>query len=196
MKKMFALLLVVFWAFNIYALDQETDKKEALVWGFSNAITKGIIMPEGRIRALREFVYNQMKPDPAVDPQSLNNKHTLDLIQGKIGWCDHQVRVFIHLAWYQGFTTRMVYLLNKEGTSSPHTIAEVDLNGRWVVVDVGNNIDFNFATRENMQKDFSIVTNNSRIKELAKENPCFADEEYLRMYIYPAKIVSTWIGKE
>lgn len=112
--------------------------------------------------------------------------------------------------------------------NSPHAIAEVDLDGRWVVVDVGNNIDFStykidineddiiynpaegcadigfvsnilpwkMPTREDIRKDFTIVTDNPRIKELAKENPCFADEEYLKMYIYPAKIVNIWIGKK
>ena len=75
-----------------------------------------------------------------------------------------------------------------EGEVSPHTIAEIYDGEKWIVVDVGNNLDLRtkdgfMATREDIRKDFTILTENEKVKELGYT------DEYLQMYVNPAHIV-------
>lgn len=110
MKKIFIFLLALFWVINVYALDQELDKKEAMVWGFSNCITKGIITPEGKINALREFVYSQMKPDPLLTLKA--STISIPLILYKVKWAGVIIRQGYSCTWHgiRGLQ-RVLYIL-------------------------------------------------------------------------------------
>ena len=55
------------------------------------------------------------------------------LIEG-VGWCDYHAKILCKLLAIKGIHTRYAFLLNKEGIS-PHTVAEVYVNGRWCGVD-------------------------------------------------------------
>lgn len=55
------------------------------------------------------------------------------LVEGT-GWCDYAAKVFCRLLAAKGVHARYVFLKDAQGIS-PHTIAEVRVQGRWVAVD-------------------------------------------------------------
>ena len=187
MKLLIVLFASIFVAFNCYALS---------LYDLSNEICKDCSTDEQKVVALREAVYNQMKPN--------GNGHTLDEVRSHnlewawengVGWCDTQARVFMHLAREQGITTRLLFLMTKCMHTSPHTIAEAKLGNRWVVVDVGNNYDFRYngklATRNDMAMDFTIVT--SVVPEVPKRvcPHCGDEEDYWSIFTNGAWLVTT-----
>lgn len=171
--KYLVILLLCLSVCNAYAID---------VYDLSNEICKDSSTDEQKVIALREAVYNKMKPYGNGHSLKDLNNHSLEWAwENGVGWCNHQCNVFMALAREQGITTRLIYLLTKDMSSSPHTIAEARLGNRWVVVDVGNNIDFRYhgrmATRGDMAVDFSIVLDNPKVIEIG------GDAEYWRMFI-------------
>ncbi len=55
------------------------------------------------------------------------------LVEG-VGWCDYHAKVFCRLLAERGLHARYVFLKDQHG-QSPHTIAEVRIQGRWRAVD-------------------------------------------------------------
>ena len=155
----------------------------------SDEITKGCSTVEQKVVALREAVYNKMKPYGNGHNLKDADTHSLEWCwENGVGWCNHQCNVFMLLAREQGIATRLIYLLTKDKATSPHTIAEAQIGNKWVVVDVGNNIDFRYygslATRSDMAVDFdNIVLANEKVKEIG------GDEEYWRMFTNPCYLI-------
>jgi len=57
------------------------------------------------------------------------------LIEG-VGWCDYQAKVLCKLLAAKGIPCRYAFLMVDENVAnSPHTVAEVYIRGKWVVVD-------------------------------------------------------------
>lgn len=166
----------------------------------SDYIVRNCITQEEQVIALREYIYENIKPDYKLGRPAEILK-PLERLRRGVGWCNHQAEIFMYLAKEQGITTRLIFLLNEMGTSSPHTIAEARINDRWVVVDIGNNVDFRneygeMATRLEMQQNFDIVLNNPRLKELAeKENAIFKDKNYLSAYWNACIVKAVMNGK-
>jgi len=177
-------------AFCIASMAYAMDVREV-----SNEIVKDCSTDEQKLCVLREAVYKQMRPGkyPLQDVLKMSPEERWD--KG-VGWCNHQVHVFMMLAAQQGFSSRMIYLLTKDMGTSPHTVANVLLKNRWVVIDVGNNIEFRnkygeLATANDMSLDFTIVSENERVKELKGEFPTleameiFTNSSYLVKEIEP-----------
>lgn len=93
------------------------------------------VTDEAKVIALSHYVYTKLKPDASKGIGPFDKMSTTDRLDVGVGWCNHQVAVFMRLCEAQKIKTRMLYLTNKEGTSSPHTIGEAYVDGRWVVVD-------------------------------------------------------------
>ncbi len=55
------------------------------------------------------------------------------LVEG-IGWCDYAAKVFSRLLATRGMHVRYAFLKDAQG-SSPHTLAEVYVRGKWRIVD-------------------------------------------------------------
>ncbi len=55
------------------------------------------------------------------------------LVEG-VGWCDYHAKVFCRLLAARGLHARYDFLLDRQGIS-PHTVAEVYLNGKWRALD-------------------------------------------------------------
>ena len=132
----------------------------------------------------REYVHKTMKSKQGEDPYALLSIY--ERLKTGVGWCNHQADAFMLLISYMGITSRLVYLM--DGEVSPHTIAEIYDGSRWVIVDVGNNLDLRtkdglMATRLDISKDFTILTENERVKELGY------DKDYLKMYTNEAQII-------
>jgi len=100
----------------------------------SDSVIKDCKTDEDKVIALSHFVHTKLQPDESKIPANAVMS-TVDRLDAGVGFCNHQVAVFMRLCEAQKIKTRMLYLLNKEGTSSPHTIGEAWVNSRWVIVD-------------------------------------------------------------
>ena len=117
---------------NSYAEFQEDLAKIKTI---SDEVVSSCKDDEHKVIALTHYVHAKLKPDASKGIAPDTKMSTTDRLDSGVGWCNHQVTVFMYLAQVQGISTRMLYLINKEGTASPHTIGEAYLNGRWVIVD-------------------------------------------------------------
>ena len=136
---------------------------------------------EDTITILMNHVYDKMKPNGNGISLAEARKMPLgEKYRQGVGWCNHQVDAFMEFAQRQGIRTRMIYLLNKKGHTSPHTIAEAYKDGKWVVVDVGNNLIFKkkngqLMSRTDMKNNWDLC--------LAKLLPINPDKEYWEMFL-------------
>ena len=168
-----------------FCLAEPDIKEESLIHGLSNSIVEGCKTNETKILALMSFVHDTVKPKTGEDPYK--QLSTLERIQTGVGWCNHQATVFMHLAYYQEIKTRLLYLMDSENKTSPHTIAEMWDGERWVIVDpmfMITGITRDRIRQENMidDKPFSWFRGNF---------PLIADrpDEWLRCYINEPQIV-------
>lgn len=122
----------------------------------SDEVVKNCASQEEKILELSHYVHEKIKPNSNKNITTNMKISTIDRLDLGVGWCNHQVAAFMRLAEAQGIPTRMIYLLNNEGTTSPHTIGEAFVCGRWIVVDPL--LDFNFiATRHDIVKTPSLL---------------------------------------
>jgi len=172
--RLFVIAFVLLFCSSAFAMDQQ---EESVLAGLSNAITEGNKSDETKVYALMEFVHDRVKSKEGEDPSKQISD--LERIQTGVGWCNHQAKIFMHLAYYQEIKTRLVYLMNDDGTASPHTIAEWWNGKEWIIVDPLFMIYG--ISREDIKKDFK------RLKrfELIKDRP----DEWLRCYINEPQIV-------
>ncbi len=152
---------------------------------------------EGKVRALRQYVHDQMmlseKLRVSMDSHDINCLTTIQkLNSGLGGFCDQQADVFMHLAQKQRITTQMVWLYRKNYKDiydSCHTIAEAFDGNRWVIVDPLYNLelknnDGKMASREDVTNDLDIIRRLPNFRELEKIAPCKGanTEEWLEIY--------------
>jgi len=128
--RLFIIAFVLLFCSSAFALDQQ---EESILAGLSNCITKQCKSDETRVYALMEFVHDRVKPKEGEDPYKQISD--LERIQTGVGWCNHQAKIFMHLAYYQEIKTRLIYLMNDDGTASPHTIAEWWNGKEWIIAD-------------------------------------------------------------
>lgn len=86
-----------------------------------------------RLTALMEWVHDNVRPQFAA-PARLVADGTLDIVRRGYGYCDQSAHVFATLAHFAGYDVHLLFLHTADGVS-PHTVAEVRVDGRWVLVD-------------------------------------------------------------
>lgn len=132
MIKSISIFLLIFCLANpSYAVQEDLAKNKII----SDEVVKDCKTVEEKVITLSHYVFLKLKPDESKGITPLTGMNTTDRLESGIGWCNHMVSVFMRLAEAQHIPTRMLYLINKEGTSSPHTIGEAYLDGRWVIID-------------------------------------------------------------
>lgn len=183
--KYFILFLCLFFATPALALELHEVSDEVVI---------GCETQEQKVLALQKYVFDNVKPGQGYEPNDVAKMSNKERLEKGVGWCNHQVDVFMSLARLQDIRTRMLYLLTADMHSSPHTIAEAFINNRWVITDVSWNLILRnpqgkLATRQDLADDFTILTDNPQVKEIAKDFPPFADEEYLRIYTNQSYLV-------
>lgn len=170
-----------------YAITQDFEKIKQI----SDEVVKDCINDSEKVLALSHYVYLKLKPDYSKGIPPNATMSVTDRLESGVGWCNHQVQVFMFLAQAQGIKTRMLYLLNKAGDSSPHTIGEAFVSGRWVVVDP--QLDFNvLVTREEIQKNPEIIKNLPLMlkrKEEVYNNDESKYDEWIALYYNPSILV-------
>lgn len=123
-----ALLAVAYTGYREFAIRWYLD-------GFSDAIVPGIMPPEPKVQAILDWmrVETSRAPDnpdglSTRDPQvTLNYQKLLQV-------CGTATNAFLNLAREDDLRVRRLLLLAPDG-SAKHVVAEVLLDGRWIVVD-------------------------------------------------------------
>lgn len=88
--------------------------------------------PEAVVDRLQDYVYLNLRMPFEAPVLTTRNR---DVLLRGFAYCDQAVYVFIHLLQEQEISGRMTYLHRADGVS-PHTVAEVQLEGGWQVRDV------------------------------------------------------------
>ncbi len=128
-------LLVVSVLFLLYASGWEFSTRSYLK-GFSDAIVPVTAPPEEKVAAILAWMEHgparraaaATGPFPLRNPQDTLNYQTLLQVCGSV------TNAFVNLANSSGLPARRLLLLNEERRAK-HVVAEVFVNGRWIVVD-------------------------------------------------------------
>lgn len=86
-----------------------------------------------RLEAMMNWAHENVRPQYAA-PGRIVRDNFYDIVRRGFGFCDQTAHVFATLATYAGYDSRLWFLINDEGVS-PHAVAEVLIEGHWVVVD-------------------------------------------------------------
>lgn len=123
-----ALIAVAYAGYREFAIRWYLD-------GFSDAIVPGVMPPEPKVQALLDWMRTEPSrslgnPDglSTRDPQvTLNYQKLLQV-------CGTATNAFLNLAREDELRVRRLLLLTPDG-SAKHVVAEVLIDGRWIVVD-------------------------------------------------------------
>jgi transglutaminase-like putative cysteine protease len=169
---------------NVYAVNEDLAKNKAI----SDEITQGCLDNRQKILAISHYVYLKLKPDASKGITPEMQMNTSDRLESGIGWCNHQVSVFMRLCEAQHIKTRMLYLINKEGTSSPHTIGEAYLDGKWVIVDPQNDLQGLYSRYEALHNP-QLLIDELRKQEKFKAYTEEQFKDFIDLYTNPALLV-------
>ena len=113
----------------------EFSTREYLL-GFSDAIVPFTAPPEQRVEAIltwMEYGPARNRPVPSGDSSDRNPVNTLNDAQ-LLRICGTATNAFVNLANANGLEARRLLLLSPTGNTN-HVVAEVHIDGRWIVVD-------------------------------------------------------------
>jgi hypothetical protein len=127
--------------------------------GFSNAVLPASSSPEQKINAILTWMANG--PARATDYYSdeSQNRDPVDTLNYKdlLSVCGTATNAFVNLASSAGFEARRLLLLDGQGANTNHVVAEVYIEGRWVIVDPSFHVmlkgsDGRLLTREELAR--------------------------------------------
>jgi hypothetical protein len=129
------LLLVLCLAGMVYAAGWEYSVSQYLN-GFSDAIVPAAATPEQMVEAILSWMCSGPPRAVAANPDALPQRDpetTLNYEQ-LLSVCGTATNAFLHLARSSDLSVRRLLLLTPEHTTK-HVVAEVLLDGKWVIVD-------------------------------------------------------------
>jgi hypothetical protein len=128
-------LLIVSLLFLLYAAGWEFSTRSYLK-GFSDAIVPVSAPPEERVAAILSWMEHgpARRTSSATGPFSLRDPQETLNYQALLQICGSATNAFVNLANSSGVPSRRLLLLNQDRRAT-HVVAEVYMNGRWVVVD-------------------------------------------------------------
>lgn len=170
--------------------------RAAFQW-IADLVTKDARDPQQAVSQLLEYVGARVRVPPQGKP--ISDGEPMEILAAGRGWCDQQANVFIQLARTIPLDSRLVFLQNGPGPS-PHTVAEVYLDGAWRVVDPSFGVlivngEGKLATREEFAAQPSLF---AQLPEaIAKEK--FGSSTDFRgvsaLYQAEGRIFNAWRGK-
>jgi tetratricopeptide (TPR) repeat protein len=86
-----------------------------------------------RLTALQDWTTMNVRAQYAA-PTRVVADNFYDIVRRGFGFCDQSAHVFASLARFAGYDSRLLFLRKEDGVS-PHTVAQVSVEGHWVVVD-------------------------------------------------------------
>jgi hypothetical protein len=125
--------------------------------GFSDAIVPSVLPAEPKVQAILNWMRIAPSRAVAVDPSSLSARDPYQTLnyQQLLRVCGTATNAFLNLAREDNLRVRRLLLLNPEGTTK-HVVAEVFIDGRWIVVDptyrvMMRDAQGHFLTRKELQ---------------------------------------------
>jgi hypothetical protein len=132
----FNILLISSVLLSLFGLGWEYSTRWYLS-GFSNAVLPYSTTPEKKVTAILTW----MEQGPARQAEYYSddgeNRDPVDTLNYKelLGVCGTATNAFVNLASAGGMEVRRLLLLDARGMDTNHVVAEVRIDGRWVVVD-------------------------------------------------------------
>lgn len=98
----------------------------------------------------------------------------LDYLVNGLVYCDYQADILATLSAHQGIQARYCMLMDKDGVS-PHTVAEISVDGKWGVFDVAENcyytnISGTPASIQDLSDNPNLIFGNRRWQEIRKQS--------------------------
>ena len=96
--------------------------------------TAGSQTDRDRLDRLLAWTYLHVRPASWAAPSRVHFDDPYRTVKRGFGFCDQSAHVFAELARASDFEARLYFLVGARG-DSPHTVAQVLLNGKWILVD-------------------------------------------------------------
>jgi len=105
--------------------------------GFSNAVLPYTSSPEKKITAILEWMQQGPARSDEYYSDDTQDRDPVDTLNYKelLNVCGTATNAFVNLASAGGIEARRLLLLDARGLNTNHVVAEVHLDGRWVIVD-------------------------------------------------------------
>jgi len=117
---------------------------------------------------------------------------SLDYLINGLVYCDYQADILATLCAHRGISARYCMLMDKDGVS-PHTVAEIYIDGKWGVFDVAENCYYTTilggpASIEDLSKNPYLIFDNRRWQEIKRQSEAGFNNKvtyYQRMFPVP-----------
>jgi len=162
-----ALIAVVYAGYREFAIRWYLD-------GFSDAIVPGIMPAEPKVQALLDWMrVEASRAQGNPDGLSTRDPHVTLNYQKLLQVCGTATNAFLNLAREDELRVRRLLLLSPDGTTK-HVVAEVFIDGRWIVVDptfrvIMRDAHGRMLTRADLQRTELLVEATSRIPHYPSE---------------------------
>ena len=105
--------------------------------GFSNAVLPYSTPPEKKVAAILAWMEQGPAREAEYYGDDAENRDPVDTLNYKelLSVCGTATNAFVNLASAGGMEARRLLLLDAQGLNTNHVVAEVRIDGRWVVVD-------------------------------------------------------------
>jgi tetratricopeptide (TPR) repeat protein len=100
----------------------------------ADRLSAGARSDRERVERILAWTYLHVRPALWAAPDQVQFDDPYRTVKRGFGYCDQSAHVFCVLAREMGLDARIYFLRNAEGVS-PHTVAQVLLDNRWVLVD-------------------------------------------------------------
>lgn len=135
-------LLIVSLGAVLYSITWEFSTRSYLK-GFSDAIIPASDSPEEKVEAILQWMAHGPARRIADDPGGLAGRNPEDTlnIRRLLEVCGTATNAFVNLAQSSGMHARRLLLLDEKRTSK-HVVAEVLIDGRWIIADPSYHVVF------------------------------------------------------
>ena len=105
--------------------------------GFSNAVLPYSSSPENKVAAILAWMEHGPARKTDFYSDDAEDRDPVDTLNYKelLSVCGTGTNAFVNLASASGIEARRLLLLDAQGMNTSHVVAEVHLDGRWVIVD-------------------------------------------------------------
>jgi hypothetical protein len=165
--------------------------------GFSNAVLPYSASPEKKVAAILAWMEQGPARQTEYYSDDSQNRDPIDTLNYKelLSVCGTATNAFVNLASASGLQSRRLLLLDAQGMNTNHVVAEVLIDGRWVIVDptfhaILRDNNGNFLTREELARPelFRYATRN-----LAKYDPSYNYEHTALIHFARLPVVGRFL---
>jgi hypothetical protein len=130
------ILLIISVLLTLFGLGWEYSTRWYLS-GFSDAVLPYSSSPENKIAAILAWMEHGPARETDFYSDDAEDRDPVDTLNYKelLSVCGTGTNAFVNLASASGIEARRLLLLDAQGRDTNHVVAEVHLDGRWVIVD-------------------------------------------------------------